>query len=121
MKKPPKRKRVAPRRKPLRQPGAARPATRLAARVLPSQVDFDRLEARDRAMRAAMPPAVREEWDRLMATDEEPGPDQQARLEALLDQYDTPVSASELERHVADIRREREAKAGPDPATDGMG
>ena len=107
MKKPPKKKRIPPRRKPLKKRRAGVPEL-----ALPSLADFDRMEARNRAMLEGMPPEVREEWDRLMEgpEDAELDPADQARLDDILDQYETPVSDEVIARHVADIVREREAR-----------
>ena len=107
MKKPPKEKRIPPRRKPLKKRRAGAPEF-----ALPSQMDFDRLEARNRAMLEGMPPKVRDEWNRLMELpeDAELDPADQARLDEILDQYETPVSEKEIARHVADIVRERVAR-----------
>ena len=107
MKKPSKKKRIPPRRKPLKKRRVD--ALELA---LPSLAGFDRLEARNRAMLEGMPPEVREEWDRLMEgpEDAELDPAGQARLDDILDQYETPVSEEAIARHVADIVREREAR-----------
>ena len=107
MKKPPKKKRTPPRRKPMKKRWAGAPEF-----ALPSQMGFDRLEARNRAILEGMPPEVREEWDRLMdlPEDAELDPADQARLDEILDQYETPVPETEIARHVADIVREREAK-----------
>ena len=107
MKKPSKKKRIPPRRKPLRK----RQASALEL-TLSSQADFDRLEARNRAMLEGMPPEVREEWDRLIegSEDAELDPADQARLDDILEQYETPVSEAVIARHVADIVREREAR-----------
>ena len=107
MKKPPKKKRIPPRRKLLKKRRAD--GLKLA---LPSQADFDRMEARDRAMLEGMPPEVRDEWNRLMdgPEDAELDPAGQARLDDILEQYETPVSEEVIARHVADIGREREAR-----------
>ena len=115
MKKPPKKKRIAPRRKPLKSHGLMMmrfPRLNLA--------NLDRLEARDRAMRERMPPEVREEWDRLVAPplseDDEPDPADEARLDEILEQYEDVASEEDIARHVADIVREREAReAAPEP------
>lgn len=107
MKKPPKKTRIPPRRKPLKKRRAG-----TSEFALPSQTDFDRMEARDRAMLEGMPPEVREEWNRLMALPEDAELDHadQARLDEILDQYETPVSEEVIARHVADVVREREAR-----------
>ena len=109
MKKPPKKKRIPPRRKPLKKRWVEVREYRL-----PSLAELDRMEARDRAMLEGMPPEVREEWNRLMERplpeDAELDPVDQARLNEILEQYETPVSEEEIARHVADIMREREAK-----------
>ncbi len=87
---------------------------------MPSQASFDRMQARDRAMRERMPPEVREEWDRLMepppSEDDELDPAGQARLDEILEQYEDAASEEDIARHVADIVREREAReAAPEP------
>ena len=71
-------------------------------------MDFDRLEARNRAMLEGMPA----EWDRLMEgpDDAELDPAGQARLDEILDQYETPLSGETIARHVADTVREQEAR-----------
>ena len=111
MKKPPKKKRIPPRRKPLK-----RRWVEVREYKLPSLAELDRMEARDRAMLEAMPPEVREEWDRLMKLplpeEAELDPVDQARLNEILDQYEMPVPEEKIARHVADIVREREAR-GP--------
>ena len=112
MKKPSKKKRTPPRRKPLKKrwvgvlefkpPSQAEP---------PNQAESDRVEAYDRAMLEGMPPEVREEWNRLIKLPlSKLEPADQARLDGIVDQYETPVSEEEIARHVADIVREREAK-----------
>ena len=115
MKKPPKKKRISPRRKPLKWRGA-----RMMRFALPSLAGFDRMEARSRAMLERMPPEVREEWERLMelpfSEDDELDPVDQARLDEILDQYEDTVPEEDIARHVADIVREREAeKTAPEP------
>ena len=109
MKKPPKKKRIPPRRKPLKKRWVE-----VLEFKLPSLAELDRMEARDRAMLEGMPPEVREEWKRLMELplpeDAELDPVDQARLSEIMDQYETPVSEEEIARHVADIEREREAR-----------
>ena len=115
MKKPPKKKRISPRRKPLKWQGA-----RMMKFRVPSLAGFDRMEARDRAMLERMPPEVREEWDRLMelplSEDGELEPADQARLDEILEQYEDIASDEDIARHVADIVREREAgETAPEP------
>lgn len=109
MKKPSKKKRISPRRKPLKSHGPM-----MKRFALPSLASFDRLEARDRAMREGMPPEVREEWDRLMGLppleDHELDPADQARLDEILEHYEDAVLEEDIARHVMDIVREREAK-----------
>ena len=109
VKKPPKKKRIPPRRKPLKKRWVE-----VLEFKLPSQAELDRMEARDRAMLEGMPPEVREEWNRLMELplpeDAELDPVDQARLSEILNQHETPVSEEEIARHVADIVREREAR-----------
>ena len=63
-------------------------------------------------MLEGMPAEVREEWDRLMEhpEDAELDPADQARLDDILDQYETPVPEEVIARHVTDIVREREAR-----------
>lgn len=108
MKKPPKKKRIPPRRKPLKKRWVE-----VLEFGLPSLAELDRMEARDRAMREGMPTEVREEWDRLMALPlpEDAGldPADQARVRDIQDRYRPLVSEEEIARHVADIAREREA------------
>ncbi len=114
MKKPPKKKRISPRRKPLK-------SHRLMMRfVVPSLASLDQMKARDRAMREKMPPEVREEWDRLMelplSEDDELNPAVEARLDEILEQYEDASSEEDIARHVVDIVREREAReAAPEP------
>ena len=115
MKKPPKKKRIPPRRKPLKGHGAM--AVKFA---LPSLASFDRMEARERAMLERMPPEVREEWDRLVAPPlsegDELDPADEARLDEILEQYEDTVSEEDIARHVAEIVRERETKeTAPEP------
>ncbi len=115
MKKPPKKKRISPRRKPLKWRGARAPRF-----ALPSLANFDRMEARERAMLERMPPEVREEWDRLMepplSEDDELDPAGEARLDEILEQYEDTVSEEDIARHVAEIVREREAeRTAPEP------
>ena len=109
MKKPPKKKRIPLRRKPLKRHGAM-----IMKFVLPSLTGFDRMEARSRAMLERMPPEVREEWDRLielpLPEDDELDPADQARLDEILEQYEDTVSEEDIARHVVNIVREREAK-----------
>lgn len=109
MKKPPKKKRIPPRRKPLK-----RRWVEVLEFKLPGLAELDRLEARDRAMLERMPPEVRQEWDRLMALplpeDGELDPADQARVREIQDQYRTLVSEEEIARHTADIVCERDAK-----------
>lgn len=115
MKKPPKKKRIPSRRKPLKWHGA-----RTMKFALPSLANFDRMEARDRAMLERMPPEVREEWERLieppLSEDDEPDPADEARLDEILKQYEDTVSEEDIARHVVDIVREREIKqTAPEP------
>ena len=115
MKKPPKKKRIPPRRKPLKWQGV-----RTMKFALPSLADFDRMEARSRAMLERMPPEVREEWDRLikppLSEDDELDPADEARLDEILEQYEDTVPEEDIARHVVDIVREREVKRNaPEP------
>ena len=110
MKKPPKKKRISPRRKPLKGLGAK--TVRFA---LPSLANFDRLEARDRAMLERMPPEVRKEWERLielpLSEGDELDPADEARMDEILEQYEDLASEEDIARHIADIVREREAES----------
>ena len=115
MKKPPKKKCIPPRRKPLKWHGA-----RTTKFALPSLAVFDRMEARSRAMLERMPPEVREEWDRLiklpLSEDDELDPADEARLDEILEQYEDTVPEEDIARHVVDIVREREVKrTAPEP------
>ena len=116
MKKPSKKKRISPRRKPLKSRGLM-----MARFAMPSPANFDRLDARDRAMRERMPPEVQAEWDRLMELTLPEGheldPVDEDRLDELLEQYEGAASEEDIARHVADIVREREAReAAPEPS-----
>lgn len=115
MKKPPKKKRIPSRRKPLKWQGA-----KTIKYAVPSMANFDRMEARDRAMLERMPPEVREEWNRLMepplSEDDELDPAGEARLDEILKQYEDSVSEEDIARHVVDIVREREVeRTAPEP------
>lgn len=110
MKKPSKKKRISPRRKPLKGLGAR------TVRFAPlSLADFDRMEARDRAMLEIMPPEVRDEWKRLIELPSSEGdeldPADEARLDEILERYEDLASEEDIARHVADIVREREAES----------
>ncbi len=109
MKKPPKKKRISPRRKPLKGLGA-----RTVKFALPSLADLDRLEACDRAMLEKMPPEVRKEWERLIelpiSEGDELDPVDEARLNEILEQYEDIASEEDIARHVADIVHEREVE-----------
>lgn len=110
MKKPPKKKRIPARRKPLKGLGP-----RTVRFAVPSLANLDRLEARDRAMLERMPPEVREEWKRLielpLSENDELDPADEARLDEILEQYEDVASEEDVARHVADIVREREAES----------
>ena len=115
MKKPPKKKLIPLRRKPLKGHGA-----RTMKFASPSLANFDRMEARSRAMLERMPPEVREEWDRLielpLSEDDELDPADEARLDEILEQYEDAVPEEDIARHVVNIVREREVKgSAPEP------
>jgi len=112
MKKQTKGKRTPPRRKPLRKPQIQK--ITLGHFHVP-QAMRDEMEAEGRAMLERMPPAVSGEYLRLrrMNVDDMSAADD-ARVEELLDEYEAPVPPEVMDRHLADIAREREQKAAQD-------
>jgi hypothetical protein len=51
----------------------------------------------------------------MVSPDDELGPADQDRLNAIADQYDQPASKEEIIRHLADIAREREVRRAKPP------
>lgn len=117
MKKQTKGKRTPPRRKPLRKSQIQR--ITLGHFHVP-QAMRDEMEAERRAMLESMPSAVSEEYLRLrqMNVDDMSAVDD-ARIEELLDEYDRPQPSEVVDRHLADIVREREQAASQLPQQDG--
>ena len=112
MKKQAKGKRTPPRRKPIRKPQFQKTSER-ASRI--SQELRDEVEAEKRAMHESMPPDVLVEYLRLNQIDNASiSPEDDARLDEIFDEYYRPVPQDVMDRHVADIVREREQSAAQD-------
>jgi len=111
MKKQTKGKRTPPRRKPIRKP---------KMQVMPrgggiTQEMRDEMEASERAMRESMPPEVLADYLRLEPiSDDDLSPADVARVSEILDEYDRPQPPEVMERHLAEIARERAQAAEQD-------
>lgn len=110
MKKQTKGKRTPPRRKPIRKLKAQKQKHYIDGI---SQDDLEYNEACERAMRERMPPAVLEDYLRLLLIDvDNMSPGDSDRMDEILEEYDTKAPPEVIERHRADIAREREAQQG---------
>ncbi len=111
MKKQTKGKRTPPRRKPIRKPKAQK----LPRYSEDSQELIDHSEAHERAMEERMPPTVLADYLRLKPIDDDDlSPADDARMGEILEEYDGRAPPEVMERHLADIAREREQAAAQD-------
>jgi hypothetical protein len=106
MKKQTKGKRTPPRRKPVRKPQVQTAVG--GPSITQEKLDYE--DAFSRAMQERMPPAVLEEYLRLL-NDYNLSPADHARVTAIFDEYHHPASQEVMDRHLADIAREREQEA----------
>lgn len=117
MKKQTKGKRTPPRRKPLPK---ARPQVISQSNLTITQEAVDNASAVMRAMKERMPPAVLEEYLRISQIQRDSlSMEDDARMNEIAKGYYHSPPQEVLERHLADIVREREQAAAQLPQQDG--